>query len=515
MKSSQEPARPSAAAGAGEARAGGHAWAVAACALTTGLALPLRGSLVPANLILLYLLAVVFVTVRFGRAPGVLASVLAVLAFDIFLVPPYLSLSVADPQYLLTFAMMLVVSLIISHLTASLRYQARIALQREARAHALFDLSRELSGALSNAEISDIGVRRLDATFQARTHILFPDEQGRLAPAAAAAPRLADTMMVIARTVYEREVVTGYEEGAALSAGVRYLPLRAPMRTRGVLVLAPADSAQDLTPEQERLLQTCAAQIALAIERVHYVDVARGAMLAIESERLRNSLLSAISHDIRTPLTTIVGLSSTLAEGRALPPETGRELILAVHDAALRMHTLVTNLLDMARLQAGAVKLNRQWQMLEEAVGGALAECAVTLAGHGVRVALPATLPLVEFDAVLLQRVLCNLLDNASKHGAPGGPISIAARLDGGSVAVTVEDSGPGVASGMEQAIFAMFARGEAEPARAGAGLGLAICKAIVEAHGGAIRAENRAEGGARFEFTLPLGVPPSGEEIE
>ncbi|SFV11688.1 DUF4118 domain-containing protein [Pseudoduganella namucuonensis] len=492
------------------ARPGGHAWAFAACALTTALALPLRGSLVAANLILLYLLAVVFVTVRFGRAPGVFASVLAVLAFDVFLVPPYLSLSVADPQYLLTFAMMLAVSLIISHLTASLRFQARVALQREARANALFELSRELSGALSNEEIRDIGVRRLNATFQARAHILFPDEQGRLAPAG-----LPDAMMMIAKTVHEREVVTGYEEGAALSAGVRYLPLRAPMRTRGVLVLAPANPGRDLSPGQERLLQTCATQIALAIERVHYVDVARDATLAIESERLRNSLLSAISHDIRTPLTTIVGLSSTLAEGRALPPETSRELVLAIHDAARRMHALVTNLLDMARLQAGAVKLNRQWQLLEEAVGGALAECAGALAGHPVRVALPATLPLVEFDAVLLQRVFCNLLDNAAKHGAPGGPVTISARLAGGGVAVAVEDSGPGVPGGMEQAIFAMFARGEAEPASAGAGLGLAICKAIVEAHGGTIHAENRPEGGARFEFTLPLGVPPCGGELE
>lgn len=504
--------------GADPQRPLGFASAVAACVLTTVVALPLRGSLAEANLILLYLLAVVFVTVRFGRRPGILASVVAVLAFDVFLVPPYLSLSVAQPQYLLTLAMMLIVSLIISHLTANLRYQAQIALQRELRANVLFDLSRELSGALSIEQISDIGVRRLNATFHARAVILFPGENGGLVTLGgdgASQVRLPDTALVIAKFVYEREVTIGYDEGATSAAGIQYLPLRAPMRTRGVLVLVPADPARRLVPEQERLLQTCAAQIALAIERVHYVDVAHDAMLAIESERLRNSLLSAISHDIRTPLTAIVGLSSTLANGGTLTDDTGRELAQGIRDAAIRMNRLVTNLLDMARLQAGGIKLNRQWQMLEEIVGSALAELSGALAGLHVEVSVPASLPLLDFDAVLLERVLCNLLDNAAKYAATGGSITIAAQLIGETVQVTVEDHGPGIASGMEETIFSKFARGEREPAVAGVGLGLAICRAIVEAHGGKIRVENRPEGGARFAFTLPLGSPPPGDGLD
>ncbi len=502
---------------AGE-RPGGFAWAAAACVLATALALSLRGSLAEANLILLYLLAVVFVTVRFGRKPGILASFLAVLAFDVFLVPPYFSLTVADPQYLLTFAIMLVVSLIISHLTANLRLQAQIAQQRERRANALFDLSRELSGALSNEQISDIGVRRLNATFHARAILLFPGEAGSLVTLgedAAACARLSNTSLVIAKLVYEREVTIGYDEGATTTAGIQYLPLRAPMRTRGVLVLVPSDPAQRLMSEQERLLQTCAAQIALAIERVHYVDVAQTAMLAIQSERLRNSLLSAVSHDVRTPLTAIVGLSSTLASDSALPQETRRELAQAIQDAALRMNRLVTNLLDMARLHGGAVKLDRQWQLLEEVVGSALAELSGTLTGLRVEVSVPASLPLLHFDAVLLERVLCNLLDNAAKYGAAGGAIGIAALLVDDTVQVSIEDRGAGIASGMEDSIFAKFTRGELESARAGVGLGLAICRAIVEVHGGKIWAENRPGGGARFAFTLPLGSPPSGEGLD
>lgn len=495
----------------------GYVWALAACVFTTALALPLRGALAEANLVLLYLMAVVLVTVRHGRRPGILASLLAVLAFDVFLVPPYLSITVADSQYLLTFAIMLTVSLIISHLTANLRQQALVAGQRERRASTLFALSRELSGALSIEQVSDIGVRHLHAIFNARAALLFPNEHGKLAAAgtgAHAAARVGDAMFRIARVLFEREVSIGYDEGATTSGGVQYLPLRAPLRTRGVLLLIPAAPAQCHDPEQQRLLQTCAAQIALAIERVHHADVAREAMVAIESERLRNSLLSAISHDIRTPLTAIVGLASTLASGRALTAETSRELAEAIQDDALRMTSLVTDLLDMARLHAGTVRLNLEWQMLEEVVGSALALLARTMAGVPVALRLPAALPLLEFDAVLLERVLCNLLDNAAKY-APGSPIVIAAAVLEQAVEIAVEDQGPGIAAGTEEAIFGKFTRGGIESARGGVGLGLAICRSILVAHGGQIRAENRAGGGARFVFTLPLGSPPSGEGLE
>ncbi len=487
------------------------AWALAVCVGTTALAVPLRGTLAEANLLMFYLLAVVFVSVRFGRKPGIFAAILAVVAFDVFMVPPYLSLTVADPQYLLTLAIMLIVSLLISHLTANLGQQAQIARQRAERTHALFELSRELSGALTIAQIGAIGVRHVSALFQARATVLVPREDGSLVAldSASAGIALADTLLVIAKLVYEREVIAGADTAAA-AAGIHYLPLSAPARTRGVLVLVPSIPIEPHQREQQRLLQTCAAQIAMAIERVHYVELAHGATLAAESERLRNSLLSTVSHDIRTPLTAIIGLSSTLASRHASGLDA--ELALSIQDTSLRMNRLVTNLLDMARLHDGAVRLNRQWQTLEEVVGSALAESAQALRGAQVKLALPTSLPLLDVDAVLLERVLCNLLDNAVKYAGPEASIGIAASINGDAVAVSVQDDGPGIPDAMQLAIFDKFTRGEAESARTGVGLGLAICKAIVEAHGGQIRAETGAGGGARLVFTLPLGVPPTAE---
>ncbi|UUZ54752.1 hypothetical protein LP419_01530 [Massilia sp. H-1] len=229
----------------------------------------------------------------------------------------------------------------------------------------------------------------------------------------------------------------------------------------------------------------------------------------MESERLRNSLLSAVSHDIRTPLAAIVGLSSTLASGVALDAATGRELARAIQDDALRMNGLVTNLLDMARLQTGGVHLNREWQMIEEVVGSALAGSARAIGAMEVAVALPPDLPLVAFDAVLIERVLCNLLENAARYAAAGGWIGIDAQAEGGELRVAVEDRGPGLPPGAEEALFAKFVRGQAESSREGVGLGLAICRSVVDAHGGRIRAQAGSRGGARFVFTLPLGTPP------
>jgi two-component system sensor histidine kinase KdpD len=241
----------------------------------------------------------------------------------------------------------------------------------------------------------------------------------------------------------------------------------------------------------------------------------------MESERLRNSLLSAISHDLRTPLTSIVGFASVLSD-RYEPPnaadDSTKELISAIHEEALRMSGLVTNLLDMARLEAGAIRLNRQWSMLEEVVGAALAACRRTLEGHPVKVSVPPELPLVKLDAVLMERLFANLLENAAKYTPLGTPLVISAvvepEADQKFIRVCVEDSGPGVPPGMEHRLFDKFTRGEKESAKPGIGLGLAICRAIVEAHGGRIGVENGvdAEGrvtGARFWFTLPANESP------
>lgn len=329
--------------------------------------------------------------------------------------------------------------------------------------------------------------------------------------------------------MYDQQKPAGRGTDTLPATAALYLPLKAPMRTRGVLAVVSKDARELDVPEQQRMLDAFAAQIALALERVHYVEIARDALVSMESERLRNSLLSAISHDLRTPLTTIVGFSSMLANARegmrngdAVAPQRfgPREdaLVDAIHDEALRMTGIVTNLLDMARLQAGSLQLKRQWSLLEETVGAALAACRRVLARHPARVALPADLPLLQMDAVLMERLFTNLFENAAKYTPPDTPIEIGAErvADDGLpfVRVHVDDHGPGLPPGMETRIFDKFTRGEKESATPGIGLGLAICRAIVEAHGGRIGALNRTapDGrvtGARFWFTLPVETPP------
>jgi len=276
-----------------------------------------------------------------------------------------------------------------------------------------------------------------------------------------------------------------------------------------VLAVQPAQPRLLLVPEQRQQLETFAVLSAIALERVHYVEVAQQATVQIESERLRNSLLSALSHDLRTPLAALYGLADTLVNatpGLAGPP---RELAQAIGSEARRMNALVNNLLDMAKLQSGAVQLNRQWQPLEEVVGSALAASASALGAHRIRTALPAGLPLVEFDAVLIERVLCNLVENAAKYTPAGSCITVGSRVQGTEMVVSVSDDGPGLPPGREEVLFEKFVRGERESATPGVGLGLAICRAIVEAHHGKIHAEAQGERGARFVFTLPLGTPP------
>ncbi|SAK52507.1 sensor histidine kinase [Caballeronia ptereochthonis] len=493
------------------------------------------------NLVMLYLLGVIFAAVRLGRGPGVMLSFLSVAAFDFFFVPPELSFSVTDTQYLLTFIVMLLTSLTISHLTSSLRREARIASQRERRTGAMYAMTKELAAALMTEQIIEIGSRHVAEVFQAKVAILLPDAAEKVRQKVGE-PNPDTTLdagqldLDIAQWVYDQQKPAGRGTETLPASRALYLPLKAPMRTRGVLALATGREAELAVPEQRRMIETFAAQIALALERVHYVEIAQDALVNMESERLRNSLLSAISHDLRTPLTSIVGFASVLEEqareagaGAGGDSDASQELVHAIHEEALRMSGLVTNLLDMARLQAGSIRLNRQWSMLEETVGAALAASRRVLEGRPVQVRVPANLPLLQLDAVLMERLFANLLENAAKYTPAGTPIQIGAALehdgDARFVRVCVDDEGPGVPSGMQSRLFDKFTRGEKESAQPGIGLGLAICRAIVEAHGGKIGVENRADAsgsvrGARFWFTLPADdappedVPPD-EEVE
>jgi two-component system sensor histidine kinase KdpD len=529
----QAPAVPSSTADAIQAGAGtdsgddsapgqrrrllGYAVAAAASVATALAVTPLLAWLDLANIAMLFLLVVVLVAVRFGRGPSVLATCVSVACFDFFFVPPRFTFDVSDFQYLITFIVMLAVGLITGHLTADLRFQARVAAHRERRSRALYEFARELSGALQTEQIFDTTQSVIQRAFRARATLLLPDDDGRLqAPAADSASQahLALLDLGIAQWSYDRAEVAGLGTDTLPASRIFYLPLVAPMRTRGVLAIEPEQRRWILIPEQRQQLDTFAALAAIALERVHYIDVAQNALVSMESERLRNSLLAALSHDLRTPLTSLVGLSEALAGSKPALSAAQLADAHALHDEALRMSTMVANLLDMARIQSGEVKFNLQWQPLEEVVGSALRASAPQLTQHQLSTRLPADLPLLRYDAVLIERVLANLLENAAKYTPPGARIEIAAALHGAWLNVTVSDDGPGLPPGREEMLFEKFTRGERESAKPGVGLGLAICRAIVEAHGGRISADSGAGasalGGAAFTFTLPLGTPPA-----
>jgi two-component system sensor histidine kinase KdpD len=493
-----------------------YAKGAAICGLAALIAAPLHSVFELANIAMLFLLAVVLVSVRYGLGPSIMASFLNVAAFDFFYVPPRFSFAVSDVQYLMTFAVMLAVGLITAKLTTGLKYQARVASLREQRVRALYEMSRELSGALMPEQIAEISQRFAETGFGARAAILLADENDRLGKPINIPGGSLDVDVGIGQWAFDHGAEAGCGTDTLPGSPLLYVPLTAPMRTRGVLALEPRDPRRLMAPEQRRLLDTFARLIAISLERVHYVDVAQTTTVQMESERLRNSLLSAISHDLRTPLAALVGLADSMSMTQ--PPPTGQQVEVAtsMREEALRMNSLVNNLLDMARLQAGAVKLNRQWQPLEEVVGSALKAVRSSITDHRVSVDLPEDLPLLEFDAVLIERVLSNLLENAAKYTPRGSTIAIGATPGARDLMdIWVEDNGPGLPQGKEEEIFKKFERGQKESATPGVGLGLAICRAIVEAHGGTIRAENRRDGGARFIFSLPRGNPPVVDTAE
>jgi two-component system sensor histidine kinase KdpD len=490
-----------------------YLWAAIACVGVTLLSVPLAPHFDRSNIVAIYILAVVLVGVRLGRGPAALAAVLSVCAFDFFFVPPRFSFAVSDVQYLLTFCIMLAVGLIAGQLTAGLRFQARVASHREERAGSLYEIARDLSAAVQVEQVVKISDESIQRTFRASAALLLPDAGGRLIRTLNADAKRADAALAVeigtAQWAFDRGQPAGFGTDTLPGSEVLYIPLRAPIQARGVLAVKAHNRRMLRIPEQRQLLDTFAALIAIALERVHYVGVAQDALLKMESERLRNSLLAALSHDLRTPLTVLVGLAESLALTAPKLSSVQLETAQAIQDEARRMSTLVSNLLDMARIESGEVTLNLQWQPFEEVVGAALEAARGMLQRHTVVVQLPRDLPLVRFDAVLIERVLVNLLENVSKYTPPGSTVTLSAEVIADRLSVSVADNGAGLPAGREEAVFQKFTRGERESATPGVGLGLAICRAIIESHQGKITGAQRPGGGAIFTFTLPLGFPP------
>ena len=456
------------------------------------------------NLVMVYLLGAAIAGLRFGRGPAILTAVANVAAFDYFFVPPRFTLGVMNLQYLVTFAVMLGVAFAIASLTASVRQQTRIAGHRERRTAALYAMSRELSQTRGVASMAAVAVRHVEDVFTSRALVLVPGSDGRLHyprdPASQASVWRAD--MSVAQWVYHHNEAAGLGTDTLAGAKALYLPIRGSKVTYGVLAVEPANPRRILLPEQRHLLETFAGQVALGLERALLAEESESARVAAESENLRRRLLASIAQDLKKPIEKIKDACHSLEADSGVSQERKVELVRAIGVHADHLAEVVSDSLELVRLEAGSVALRVEPHAVADLVGPVLERLAPTLSGHTVAVQLPPDLPFARVDGPLIMEVLENLLKNAARYTPAGSTVTIEGRTDGNWVHVLVEDNGPGLPAGDPALLFQPFERGEAPSA--GAGLGLAICKTIVAAHGGLITARNRPQGGAAFEFTLP-----------
>lgn len=466
-----------------------------------------------ADVLMMYLLAIVLVSMRWGMAPSVFGTLLAILCFDFFFVPPYLTLAVGDLHHVGTFGIMLLVAVVISGLTRRVREQADSARGRELRTASLYTLSRALASAKSTGEVVGAATKNVADVFDVEAALSIAVTGDHLAQSTVDAWSFAldEKDVNAADWVYRHGGVAGLGTDTLPSVSARHVALAGTTGRVGVLSIRPRAGTLRLDADARNHLDAFASQIAAALERSRLAEIAQRAELRAQSERLRSSLLSSVSHDLRTPLAVITGTASALLQSNIADGDR-RELTKAILDESDRLARLVTNLLDVTRLEAG-VRPNKEWQHIEEVVGTALSRTERLLGTRAVTTDVPESLPLVSFDGVLVEQALVNLLENAAKYTPDNAEVAITARVDGDSIEITVADRGPGLAAGEETKIFEKFYRAH-QGRGGGAGLGLAICEGIVTAHGGRIWAENRVDGGAAFHFTLPIdeGPPPLQE---
>jgi two-component system sensor histidine kinase KdpD len=481
----------------------------------TGLGMLVRGlgMAVPTiDAAMLYLLAVVVAAARYRKGPAVTAAIIGIASFDFFFVHPFYTFSVSDVRYLLTFGVMLLVALVLGGLTGRIRDQAEAAREREQRTAALYALSRELASARSREEVLTAAIRSVHDTFALEAVVLLPNDEGRVAAASQAPYPFDERERAVAQWTLDHGQVAGQGTKTLPAASAMYLPLVASDRVLGVLGIQSDDAGFFRDPVRRRLIDTLSGQTAAALERLTLTEQTRQTAVEFEAERLRNALLSSLSHDIRTPLASIESAAKRLlqpGEPGVTATQTGRELVTTILTESSQMGRLVANLLDMMRVETGALQVQKEWQLLSDVVGVALLRTESALRDHPVSTNLPDDLPLVPVDEILLEQVFVNLLENAATHTPGGTPVEIGAEARPDEVLVWVADRGPGIPAGEEERVFEKFHRASAIPG-AGVGLGLAICRGIVSAHGGRMWAERRPGGGAAFRFTLPLvGTPP------
>ena len=468
----------------------------------------------PTNMVMLYLLAVVVAAIRLGQGPAIMTAFLGVLAFDWFFVPPPFTFAVANSEYLLTFAALFVVGVVISTLVARSRERAEAMWLRELQTASLYYLSRDLAVAADTFAIIKAVHRNLTDSLHGEAMFFQPIGEKLEFVDSGEGPTPDLKEQAVADWAFRNQQPAGRGTDTLGSARYLYLPLKGSASQIGVMGVSLANP-DDYTSQQHRLLlDAFAGQTAMALERVHLAQQAGQAQILATRENLERALLNSISHDLRTPLASITGILTSLRGQGASLSETDRtELLTTACGEAARLNRFVGNLLDMTRLEAGGVKLKLEPCDLQDLIGCALAHLESRLAGRPVQVDLPDDLPLVKLDMVLMNQVLVNLLENSAKFSPPGSGIDLAARIERNHLQLEVADRGCGLPEPELKKIFDKFYRVQMPEGGGGTGLGLSICKGVVEAHGGTIRAENRGGGGLRVIIRLPL--QPAGEEGE
>ncbi|OPZ74119.1 MAG: Sensor protein KdpD [Firmicutes bacterium ADurb.Bin456] len=478
--------------------------------LVTILLFPFRSYLGQVNVAMLLLLPVLFSAAKWGTEAAVASATAGALIFDLFFVPPTLSFTVVDARYLISFSIFLLVAVFTGTLSVRLKLQIENSRRREARAGALYALSRDITAVAELEPVLESVTRKIAGTMEGQVVIIMPDNDGKLQLRASSDPGetgLSENELEVAAWVFKQGQKAGWGTDTMALAGGLFLPLRADGETRGVLEIRPSDLDNYYQPEQIQLLEAMAGLTALAVTRIQLAGRAREVQTLAESERLRTALFNSLSHDLRTPLASITGAVSVLLEDdHACSPAARRDLLLNIQQGASRMNRFVSNLLDMARLESGMLKLKKEWCDVQDIIGVAVTRNGESLARRPLEIIIQPGLPLVQADFVLIEQVLTNLLDNALKYSEPAESISITACNAEEYLEIAVADCGTKVPAGDLGRLFDKFYRLKSHRPVSGTGLGLAICKGIIEAHGGRIWADNREAGGMVFTFALPLG---------
>lgn len=474
--------------------------------LITVVGYSVKAKIAPVNLVIFYLLVVVLTAVWWGRGPAVMSSFLSVLAFDFFLIPPYLTFAVSDLQYIFTFAGLLFVGIVVSALASKTREQAIEARGREARTAILYRLSKDLAASDSFESVLRSVRVNVEEIFGCLAAVFLPSS-GALLDLGSFGPGFPvdEHEKTIAAWVFLNAKPAGWGTDTLSGAKARYIPLATSHGTIGVLGLFFKEDREGLDGREKELLSALASQAAVAIQRVKLAEVSRQIELVRETEKLQTALLNSISHDLRTPLVSIMGALSSLLEESKVDEKTRKELLETAFEESGNLNRLVGNLLDMTRVEAGTLKIRLKPCELRDVIGSALRFLKDKIEGRRITVDIAPELPEIAMDFTLMMRVFVNLVDNAVKYSPAAMPIAISARLEGDTVRVEVSDRGFGIPEEDLTHIFDKFYRAVKPQQITGTGLGLSICKGFVEAHGGTIFARNNPDKGATLAVIVPL----------